>query len=99
MNIRELKKQVYRRAQKGLSFWHQINFSLGKWKFDALFIYIGHRPGIEYMYALKEVVENEAWIVYEMDERGHLNEISLYKDSSEAESAFLSCLERNGIVH
>lgn len=79
MNIRELKKQVYRRANKDIPFWHQINFSLAKWKFDTLYIYVGHRPSSEWMYAVQEVVENEAWIVYEMDERSHLNEISLLK--------------------
>ena len=99
MNIRELKKQVYSRSNKDIPIWHQINFSLGKWKFDALYIYIGDRPTFDYKYAIKEVVDNKAWIVYERDERGRLKEISLYKDFSEAESAFLSLLEKKGIIH
>lgn len=99
MNIRELKKQVYRRANKDIPFWHQINFSLAKWKFDALYINIGVRGTMENQYVAEEVVENSAWIVYERDERGRLKEISLYKDFSEAESAFLSLLEKKGIIH
>ena len=96
--MRELKKRVYRRANKGLPIWHHINFSLGKWKFDALYIYVGFGQAADNMCAVQEVIEDEAWIVYEKDERGHLKEISLYKESSEAESAFLSCLERKNII-
>ena len=99
MNIRELKKQVYKRANKDIPIWHQINFSLAKWKFDTLYINIGVRKTFDNRYAVQEVVENKAWVVYEMDERGGLREISLYTDSTEAESAFLSCLERYNIIH
>ncbi len=98
MNIRELKKQVYRRANKDIPFWHQINFSLAKWKFDALYINIGVRGTMEFQYVVEEVVDNSAWIVYDLDERGYLIEISLYQDSSEAESAFLSLLEKHRII-
>lgn len=53
---------------------------------------------MEFQYVVEEVVENSAWIVYDLDERGYLIEISLYQDSTEAESAFLSLLEKHRII-
>lgn len=93
MNIRELKKQVYKRANQDFPIRHRINFSLAKWKFDELYI------DVDICVVIKEVVENKAWIVYELDERGGLREISLYKDYSEAEYSFLCLLKKTGVIH
>jgi hypothetical protein len=95
MSIRKLNRQVYRReiTNKGLPIRHYINFSLSRWRFDELRIH-----NAEYTCVIKEVIDNEVWIVYEMNEKGCLKEVSLYRKFSEAESVFLSCLENNNII-
>ena len=96
MSLKELNKLVFKKKiiQKGIPFRQCLNFSLWKWKFDELYISNG-----ENTFVIKEVVKNEAWIVYDKDERGRIKEISMYRDLSEAESAFLTCLEKYEIIH
>ena len=95
INMRKLNMLVRKRIirHKNLPVRHCLNFSLWKWKFDELRIY-----NIDYTCVIKEVINDEAWIVYELNEKYCLKAISLYQKSNEAEAAFLSCLKENNII-
>lgn len=93
MNIRKLKKIVYMHKVETCPISYCMNFSLSRLRFDELRIY-----NLDIKCVIKEVVDNKAWIVYEIGERGSLGELSVYRKQAEAVSAFLFCLKKNNLI-